>query len=123
MSRDYTQLEVWNEGRKLVVLLDSFTKKKSGKELPDFTSYIRRAVVSVPSNRTEGFEIRTSESTLPFLDIAGGSLYKLENELCLSLDQNHISKTDFDKITAKIILCKKLISGFINYYKKIENEK
>lgn len=123
MSRDYTQLEVWNEGRKLVVLLDSFTKKNSGKELSRFPSQIRRAVASVPSNRDEGCGRQTSENTLPFLDIAGGSLYELENQLCLSLDQNCISKTDFDKITAKILLCKKLISGFINYYKKIENGK
>lgn len=123
MSRDYTQLEVWNEGRKLVILLDSFTKKNPGKELPDLTSQIRKAVVSVPSDRTQGYRTHTSESTLPFLDIAGGSLYKFESELCLSLDKNHISKTDFDKITAKILLCKKLLTGFINHYKKIENEK
>jgi hypothetical protein len=54
---------------------------------------------------------------------AGGSLYGLENQLNSSLDQNYISEEDFGKVTSKILLCKKLISGFINYYKKIEHEK
>ncbi|PIF43239.1 four helix bundle protein [Chryseobacterium sp. 52] len=123
MSRDYTQLEVWNEGRKLVVLLDSFTKKNPKKELSDLTGQIRRAVVSVSSNKAEGYRRRASEDTLPFLNVAGGSLCEFETQLYLSLHQNNISKTDFAKVTARILLCKKLISGFINYYKKIENEK
>ncbi|AZA47309.1 four helix bundle protein [Chryseobacterium carnipullorum] len=123
MSRDYTQLEVWNEGRKLVVLLDSFTKKNLRKELSDFTSLIRRAVTSVPLNMAEGCGTRISKDPLQFLHIAGGSLYELETQLCLSLGQNEISKKDFEKVTSKILLCKKLISGFINHYKKIEHEK
>lgn len=123
MSRDYTQLEVWNEGRKLVILLDNFTRKSSKKELSDLTEQIRKAVDSVPPNIAEGYGKQISEGTLPFLDIAGESLYELEHQLGLSLDQNYISKTDFDKVTAKILLCKKLVNGFINYYKKIENEK
>ncbi|MCT2408048.1 four helix bundle protein [Chryseobacterium antibioticum] len=123
MSRDYTQLEVWNEGRKLVVLLDSFIQKNPKKEWSDLTGHIRRAVTSVPSNIAEGCKSQTSEDTLQFLHIAGGSLYELETQLYGSLDQNYISKKDFEKVTSKILLCKKLISGFTNYYKKIEHEK
>lgn len=123
MSRDYTQLEVWNEGRKLVVLLDSFTQKNPKKELSDLTNHIRRAVTSVPANRTEGCGRQTSEDTLQCLQTAGGSLSELETQLYGSLDQNYISKTDFEKVTSRILLCKKLISGFTNYYKKIEHEK
>jgi len=122
-NRDYTQLEVWIEGRKLVVLVESFTKKHPKKELSDLSGQIRKAAASLGLNIAERGGKQNSEETLQFMNCAGGSLYKLENQLNLSLEENYISKTDFGKVNSKILLCKKLIGGFINYYKKIENEK
>ncbi|MCQ9640484.1 four helix bundle protein [Chryseobacterium sp. WG14] len=123
MSRDYTELEVWIEGRKLVNLTYILTTNFPKEELFALTSQIRRAAISIPSNIAEGCGRRTSKDTLHFLHIARGSLYELETQFYLALDQVYISKDDFEIVNRKILLCKKLISGFINYYKKIENEK
>lgn len=123
MNRDYTELEVWIEGRKLVDLVYTLTRKFPKEELFALTSQIRRAAISIPSNIAEGCGRRTSKDTLQFLHIARGSLYELETQFYLALDQQYITKKDFEKINSKILLCKKLISGFINYYKRIENEK
>ncbi|PQA91603.1 hypothetical protein B0A69_17535 [Chryseobacterium shigense] len=123
MNKDYTQLAVWIEGQKLIVLIDSFTKRNPKKELCDLSSQIRRAVTSVSLNRTEECGRPASDNALQYLHTAGGSLYKLEKQLDWSLGQNDISRADFDKVTSKILICKKLINGFINYYKKIDNEK
>lgn len=78
---------------------------------------------SVSFNITEGSRREIPEDTLPFLHIAGESLNKLEAHFHLALDQHYISKEDFEIINKKILLCKKLVSGFINCYKLIENEK
>ncbi|MCQ9636602.1 four helix bundle protein [Chryseobacterium sp. WG23] len=123
MSRDYTELEVWIEGRKLVNLTYILTTNFPKEELFALTSQIRRVAISIPSNIAEGCGRRTSKDTLHFLHIARGSLYELETQFYLALDQVYISKDDFEIVNRKILLCKKLISGFINYYKKIENEK
>lgn len=123
MNKDYTELEVWMEGRKLVDLVYNLTKMFPKEELFALTSQIRRAAISIPSNIAEGCGRRTSKDTLQFLHIARGSLYELETQFYLAFDQKYISKDDFEIIDVKILLCKKLISGFINYYKKIENEK
>ncbi|WP_172284409.1 four helix bundle protein [Chryseobacterium sp. LAM-KRS1] len=123
MNKDYTELEVWIEGRQLVDLVYTLTKKFPKEELFGLTNQIRRAAISIPSNIAEGCGRRTSRDTLQFLHVARGSLYELETQFYLAFDQEYVTKEDFDVISTRILLCKKLISGFINYYKKIENGK
>lgn len=53
------------------------------------------------------------------MHISRGSLYELETQFYLSLDQNYMSANDFEIIINQIETCKKLINGFINYYKKL----
>lgn len=123
MNREYTELAIWMEGRKLVNLTYILTANFPKEELLALTGQIRRIVTSVSFNITEGSRRQNHEDTLPFLQIAGKSLYKLETQFHLASDQQYISKEDFKIINKKILLCKKLVSGFINCYKLIENEK
>ncbi|MBD3903672.1 four helix bundle protein [Chryseobacterium sp. Ch-15] len=120
---EYTNLEVWIEARKLTNLVYEKTKKHPKEELFGLTNQIRRCAVSVPSNVAEGCGRRTSNDTIQFLHIAKGSLFELETQIYLSLDQNYISETEFTEISNQILICKKLINGFINYYKKLNNAK
>jgi len=52
-----------------------------------------------------------------FLHIARGSLYELETQYYLALDQKYITENDFNIAFEQIQICKKLLNGFINYYK------
>jgi len=121
-KKNYTQLEIWREGRKLVNLTYILTANFPKEELLALTSQIRRMATSVSFNITEGSTRQAPEDTLQFLHIAGKSLYKLETQFHFAAGQHYISKEDFEIINKKILLCKKLVSGFINY-KLIENEK
>ncbi|PXW16956.1 MULTISPECIES: four helix bundle protein [Chryseobacterium] len=123
MNRDYTELAIWREGRKLVHLTYALTANFPRKELLALTVPIRRMATSVSLNITEGSRREASEDTLQFLHIAGKSLCKLETQFHFASDRHYISKEDFEIINKQILLCKKLVSGFINYYKLIENEK
>lgn len=122
MDRDYTELAIWREGKQLVTLAYILTANFPREELLALTSHIRRMATSVSFNITEGSRRQAPEDTLQFLHVAGKSLYKLETLFHLALDQHYISKEDFEILNKKILLCKKLVSGFINY-KLIENEK
>lgn len=122
MDRDYTELAIWREGRRLVNLTYILSTNFPKEELLALTSQIRRMATSVSFNITEGSKRQAPEDTLQFLHAAGKSLYKLETQFHLALDQHYISKEDFEIINKKILLCKKLVSGSINY-KLIENEK
>ncbi|ANF49354.1 four helix bundle protein [Chryseobacterium glaciei] len=114
---EYTNLDVWIESRKLTNLVYDSTKNYPKEELFGLTNQIRRCAVSVPSNIAEGCGRNTSKETIHFLFIARGSLYELETQFYLSSDQNYLSNEKFTAILNQIIICKKLLNGFINYYR------
>jgi len=78
---------------------------------------MRRSAISIPSNIAEGCGRNTSKETIHFLFISRGSLYELETQLFLSLDQNYINNEEIETVLLQITVCKKLLNGFINYYK------
>lgn len=118
---EYTELEVWIEARRLTNLVYQKTKSFPKEELFGLTNQIRRSAVSIPSNIAEGCGRRTSNDTIQFLHISRGSLFELETQIFLTLDQNYISENEFQEISNQILICKKLINGFINYYKNLNN--
>lgn len=116
---EYRDLDVWKLSRKLVNSIYELTKSFPKEELYGLTNQIRRCAISIPSNIAEGCGRRTSKDTIQFLYISRGSLYELETQLFLALDQNFISETHLNEIISQIESCKKLLNGFINYYKKL----
>ncbi|AOW20601.1 four helix bundle protein [Urechidicola croceus] len=114
---NYTELDIWKESRELVKLIYQSTKSFPQEEIYGLISQIRRSSVSVPSNIAEGCGRQSSKETIQFLFISRGSLYELETQVYLSLDLEYIKKEDFNILIEKITSCKKLINGFINYYK------
>ena len=117
--KSYTDLEVWIEARKLVNKVYLLTKKFPKEEVYGITNQIRRSAVSIPSNIAEGCGRSSSKETIYFLHIAKGSLYELETQIYLSSDQQYITKEELELILEQIVSCKKLLNGFINYYKKL----
>lgn len=89
-------------------------------ELFGLVNQMRRAAISIPSNIAEGCGRRTANDTIQFLHIARGSVYELETQLYLEFDQNYISDDEFKSVGMNILSCKKLLNGFINYYKTFQ---
>lgn len=114
---EYTELEVWIESRNLTKIVYGITNGFPKEELYALTNQIRRCVVSIPSNIAEGCGRQTSKDTTHFLHIARGSLYELETQFYLALDQNYLTTNDFESVIMQIQSCKRLLNGFINYYK------
>ena len=115
---EYIELEVWMESRKLANILYDLTKSFPKEELFGLTNQMRRAAVSIPSNIAEGCGRQTTKDTIHFLHISRGSLYELETQCYLAFDQKYIDDDNFKIIFNQIQISKKLLNGFINYYKK-----
>ena len=115
---EYTELEVWKETRVLVNSVYQLSKSFPKDEMYGLTSQIRRCAVSILSNIAEGCGRRTSADTIQFLHISRGSLYELETQLFIVLDQKYLDKEDFNLVFEQILKCKRLVNGFIKYYKK-----
>ncbi len=116
---EYTDLDVWKESRQLVKMVYDATKVFPKEEIYGLTNQLRRSSCSIPSNIAEGCGRKTPNDTIRFLHIARGSLYELETQLYLSLDQEYLGKKELEFIMEQLTLCKKLLNGFINYYNSI----
>lgn len=119
MNKEYTDLEVWKETRKLANHIYELTKFFPKEEQFGLTNQIRRAAVSIPSNIAEGCGRQTAKDTIHFLHISRGSLYEVETQCFVAMDQNYITKESFENIFSSIQICKRLLNGFINYYRKL----
>ncbi|WP_299128053.1 four helix bundle protein [uncultured Winogradskyella sp.] len=114
---NYTELDVWKYSRGLVKKVYLLTDEFPKEELYGLTNQIRRCSISVPSNIAEGLGRQSNKETIHFLYISKGSLFELETQLYLAFDLSYISKEQLDNISEKITSCKKLLNGFINYFK------
>lgn len=114
---DYKELDIWIQARVLVKTVYVLTKSFPKDEQFSLTSQVRRCVISIPSNIAEGCGRQSNKETIHFLHIARGSLFELETQLILAEDLNYIS--DIDNVLKEIERVKKLLNGFINYYKKL----
>tara|TARA_R110001583_G_scaffold41751_2_gene132619 strand:+ start:109 stop:471 length:363 start_codon:yes stop_codon:yes gene_type:complete len=114
----YTELDVWLEARKLVKMVYTICQKFPSEEMYGLTSQIKRCSVSVPSNIAEGCGRQSSKETIHFLHISRGSLFELETQLYLANDLEFLSNEELKLLLIQVISCKKLLNGFINYYRK-----
>jgi len=121
-KKHYTELDVWKECRTLVKEVYLITQNFPKEEQYNLISQIQRCVVSVPSNIAEGCGRNSHRDSLHFFYIARGSLYELETQLLLSFDLAYLYKEKLNDILAFIEKCKKLLNGFIRYYKQFISE-
>ncbi|UFK98760.1 four helix bundle protein [Kaistella faecalis] len=121
--QDFTKLEVWISARKVTNSIYNITKLFPQSEIFGITNQMRRGAVSFPSNIAEGCGRSTTKGKLVFFYIARGSLFELETQLYISLDQKFINEITFSEVLEEIQISKKLLNGFINYFKKLDDAK
>lgn len=114
---DYKDLIVWQKSRILVLDVFEIINVLDEKKERILIDQLSRAVVSVPSNIAEGIGRQYKKETIQFLSISRASLNETETLIFLAGDKQLIDDQCFIRITSKIIECKRLIQGLINYYK------
>jgi len=116
--KSFTDLRVWQEAHKLILLTYKITRKFSKEELFGLVSQMRRAVVSITSNIAEGFSRQSFKEKLRFYYMALGSLTELQNQLLIAKDLGYLNQRDFDKTVEQAINVHKLLNAFITGTKK-----
>lgn len=109
----FTDLIVWQEGHKLVLMVYKATKDFPSEEKFGLTNQMRRAVVSFTSNIAEGFTRKTSKEKYQFYNIAKGSLTELQNQLIIARDVGYLSKESFNQIANQSVVVNKLLNGLL----------
>ena len=116
-------LEVWKKTRDLAKEIYLLTKTFPIEEQYGLVSQLKRATISVPSNIAEGCGRDSSKDTIRFLYIARGGLYEIETQIMLAHELGFIKSIEpKEKILEIVNTSKKLLNGFINYYRKLDGQ-
>jgi len=75
--QSFTQLNVWKETHKLVLLIYKTTDNFPKKETYSLTDQMRRCAISITSNIAEGFSRQSKKEKLQFYYVSKGSLTEL----------------------------------------------
>jgi four helix bundle protein len=116
--KDFKELDVWIEGKKLVLMIYKTTETFPKHELFGLTNQIRRAGVSVPSNIAEGIGRKTAKEAAHFLYTSRGSLFEIETQVIISFELGYMPVQQNEELQAQIQTCRRLINGMINYFEK-----
>ena len=94
-------------------MLEAFPRS----ETYGLTSQLKRSVISVPSNISEGCGRRTIKDLSHFLDVAEGSLCEVETQLYLACDLGFINQSKTKRLINETTQIRKMIAGFQNSLK------
>jgi four helix bundle protein len=114
----FTDLNVWQRGHELVLLIYKITKHFPKEEIYGLVDQMRRCVVSITSNIAEGFSRQSYKDKTHFYSMSLGSLTELQNQLIISKDLGYLTKDDFDEAMALALIEHKLLNGIIKSSKR-----
>jgi four helix bundle protein len=121
--RSFEDLECWKictEFRRYIRIL---VKKFPTEEKYALISQMTRAARSLTNNIAEGYGRFHYKENAQFCRQSRGSLYEVKDHLIIALDEEYISKTEFDEALIKYEKSILLLNGYINYLIKADKGK
>lgn len=116
----FEDIKAWQQSRELCKLIHSFTIKPEFSKDFRLVGQIKGSSGSIMDNIAEGFERNGNREFIQFLSIAKGSSGETRSQLYRALDNEYISKEEFDKAFQMAEESSKLISGFMEYLHQSE---
>jgi four helix bundle protein len=116
--KKFEDITAWQKSRELTSRIYRITGQ--GQFSKDFglKDQIRRASVSIMSNIAEGFERSGTGEFTQFLATAKGSAGEVRSQLYVALDQDYITKTDFEFLHGGVTQISRMISGLMSYLRR-----
>ena len=119
----FEDIEAWQLARELTRKVYGLTKKT--KFAGDFglKGQIQDAAGSSMHNIAEGFDSETNPEFVRFLRYAKRSCTEVQSELYVALDQQYITKTEFQDVYDHAGRTRATIRGFIKYLQTYDQQK
>ena len=116
--KQFEDLEVWQEARRLTQAIYRLTKVERFAKDFALRDQIQRAAVSVMSNIAEGFERGGNQEFIQFLYVAKASCGEVRSQIYVALDQGYMSKTDSEESIIDFRRLSGMIGKLINYLRR-----
>jgi four helix bundle protein len=94
----FEEIEAWQIGRDLSQFVYRVVKKEKFSKDYGLKDQVCRASVSIMANIAEGFDSGSRAEFARFLAYAQRSCSELQSEIYVALDQDYITKKEFDEI-------------------------
>jgi len=107
----FEKLEVWKLSKELVIKIYNAVSKFPHSERYGIIDQLKRAVVSIPTNISEGSGRNTGKDKAHFTQMAFGSLMECLNLLIISLELGFISEKELGSFRADIEIISKKLSN------------
>lgn len=111
--KSYKELIVWQKSIDICTVIYRVTDKFPKSEMYSLTTQIRRSVVSIPSNITEGHS-RGHKEFIQFLKIAFGSGAELETQLLIANKIKYLTDSEFEDLNLRLSEIMKMLNRLIN---------
>lgn len=112
-----TELEVWKAALDLAQAVYELTEEMSDRSA-DLGHQARQTVVYVPANIAAAASRKYGQESLKYLAQAKASLYEVETMLYLAERMEYITQEQLDEIIETLDTSRRLLFGFIKYYKR-----
>ena len=121
--KSFEEIDAWKLARELAGKVYAVTRKEKFSKDSALKNQIQRAAGSVMHNIAEGFDSETTPEFIRFLRYSKRSCSEVQSELYLGLDQNYITKEEFQDIYNHAARTRATIFCFINYLKQYQENK
>ena len=121
--RSFEDLECWKACTDFRKFIRGIIRKLPFEEKYELVSQMRRASRSATNNIAEGYGRFHYKENTQFCRQSWGSLYELKDDLIIALDEEYITKPEFEEGIQKFEKCVLILNGYINYLVKAENNK
>ena len=113
--RTFADLDAWRTARELTKLVYLATRSSAFSKDFGLRDQVRRACVSIMANVAEGFGRSGSGEFIQFLAIAKGSACEVASHVYVALDQDYISRPEFERLNELAERTVNLIGGLMKY--------
>jgi four helix bundle protein len=110
-------IKVWQKSIELATDIYAVTKNFPVEEKYGLVSQMRRAVVSVSSNISEGAGRNSNKDFIHFLGMANGSSYELQTQIVISRKLNYLSEDEVKSLLIKLEEIQKMTYSFMQKLK------
>jgi four helix bundle protein len=116
--RRFDEIEAWKKARELTKSVYNLSGNGSFAKEFALRDQIRRASVSIMANIAEGFERDGPAEFIQFLAIAKASAAEVLSHAYVALDQDFISKEDFDRLFAQTSDVGRMLAALMMYLRR-----
>lgn len=116
----FEDIKAWQLAREICKLIHGFTLRPAFSKDYRLVGQIKGSSGSIMDNIAEGFERNGNREFIQFLSIAKSSSGETRSQLYRALDNEYITKEEFDQAFQITEEASKLISGFMEYLNQSE---